>query len=253
MEDLNLKNQLTTETHDFFPLDPDFEKEVDSLADDLAEKAAQEQKDENKLLPFDALKERIKEEIKDSLLMRKLGRTLFQATSIINDEGTNLSQDERQHLIADFAKALERLDKMELNDLDNKTFQQITEITQKTLDIIEVIGQHKYAQGDYRGCSALFTLLCLLNPVNFNYWTRLGIAKQECQNFEEALDAYDQALTLNPEDVRDHLFSAECFVRLGDKNQAKDECKTIKDLINNEKNQDWDNYLSSLERAVNDL
>lgn len=96
-------------------------------------------------------------------------------------------------------------------------------------DANTVAAQYKVAYdlfqaADYKNAAAAFSYLVTLNPYEYTYWMGLGVSKQSERLFEEAIVAYTMAEAIDPKNPLPHLYLAQCFYTL----QQKD--KTIEHL-----------------------
>lgn len=77
-----------------------------------------------------------------------------------------------------------------------------------------------YEKGDYHSAAQLFTQLVLTDPFSEHYWKGLAGSKQSAGEFLAALQAWSLVCLLCESDPQPHFHAAECFLSLGDKQEA---------------------------------
>jgi len=248
-----LKNSTAKQNQAFIASrDPELEKRIDSIAEKLASQEAKKQIQYNKLLPLNALKMQLKKEFENALIMNEIEVSLSQAILILMAEGPRIFDSAIwDKALFDLENGLDRLCHLDIESVPSKTFQSLMGISNETLNMIETIGIQKYSDKAISESSNLFILLCILNPSYFGYWTRLGISYHASMHFAKALDAYDRALSLKPNDILIQLFRVECLYQLSERILVKELCATLKQQIGNEKVPEiWRNYFATLEKAI---
>ncbi|MBR4012605.1 MAG: tetratricopeptide repeat protein, partial [Spirochaetaceae bacterium] len=60
------------------------------------------------------------------------------------------------------------------------------------------MGEIYIRQSKFNHADIAFTQAVKTEPLKDYWWTRLGYAREMSQNYEIALEAYEQAITLNP-------------------------------------------------------
>lgn len=77
-----------------------------------------------------------------------------------------------------------------------------------------------YEGQEYKKAGALFTRLVMTNPFFPFYWKGLAASKQMQRDYEAALHAW-ALFSLLDTGTEGHLHAAECFIQIGDKEEAK--------------------------------
>lgn len=77
-----------------------------------------------------------------------------------------------------------------------------------------------YEKGDYRGAVHLFTQLVLTDPFSTCYWEGLASSKQMAREYLAAVHAWSLVALLKDKDPMPHFHAAECFLSMGDKEEA---------------------------------
>ncbi|MGC8718448.1 MAG: SycD/LcrH family type III secretion system chaperone [Thermodesulforhabdaceae bacterium] len=101
------------------------------------------------------------------------------------------------------------------------TLQEVKGFTDEQMEAIYSIGYNLYQAGKYNDAVQVFTWLGIFNPFVSKYWLGLGASLQMIKDFENALNAYAvAAITSEPEDPVPHLHAGECYVGMGDIEEA---------------------------------
>jgi len=189
---------------------------------------------ENMLISPELKKARVREELKETLEMKDLSSQIEMAFEEILQTATqDLSSDESSILMKDFMHAALVLDHFDPQTPMEKTFQQILEISQLSIESIYKIALMRFDEEHYDKCLALFTLLTLLRPDIADYWFKSAIAAQYAKNEDMALYNYSIAKQIDPELAMAHIFSAECYLRKGMRSEAKGEVAEAKKILAN--------------------
>lgn len=156
----------------------------------------------NSSIPFEQQLEKKRAEYQKLLELSDLKSKIQKAVELIQKE---IKDD---MLLEELADAAEMLSIQPLR------------ISQKTFDTLFVFGKDKFEQGQVEDACAIFTLLTVLGPGWFRHWLYLGATLQELKEYKEAIEAYKNAISIMEEEPLSHLFTAECFLDLSDKQQA---------------------------------
>lgn len=261
MKDLELENSLKKmkanqeHTDDKTHMPVDLERDIEALAEELANEEVQKKPPGNELMSLQAYKSKLKEEIKETLQMREVGESLSMGIFMIMQQGKNyLDLAAFTQVIDEFESAFDHLMKMDSTAGIDKTFKELAAISDDTVGYIEKMAIQKHKEKDFISSMRLFVLLTVLIPNNFMYWIRLGINHQEVRNFNDALKAYSRAFHLNAINIPNHVFMAECYLEMGDKINALQECELLKVLIETQEVESrWKEHFSVLNRIVNEM
>ena len=119
----------------------------------------------------------------------------------------------------------EELDK-EIKDLAKKLFEdgatlgELKGITSRELNAVYQMGLGFYNTGRYDDAEKVFAFLVMFDHLEAKYWTALGAVQQVKKNFEKAKTAYTQAALLDIHAPKPQYYVAECFLALGQKDDA---------------------------------
>jgi tetratricopeptide (TPR) repeat protein len=154
-------------------------------------------------------------ELREELQPGELSQAIEFSLALLKREGAHyLDLHTNEALQQAFISAMARIDSLNLADLHIDNFAQLLSLSQGNLQAIATVAIAKYRAEQFDAAQSLLIFLTILQPDNFDYWYRLGIAAQHCGNFPLALRAYAVALKLNDELPGAHLFSAVCFLKL---------------------------------------
>lgn len=99
------------------------------------------------------------------------------------------------------------------------------DISCDTEHLLYEYGYDAYTHSHFQKAVAVFRFLILLNPNEGRTWFALGSAlmmlSQDSDTAKQAIQAFTIAEMHAPNDVRPHLFKAECLIRCGNKADAK--------------------------------
>ena len=125
------------------------------------------------------------------------------------------------------------LDK-DIKDLAKKLFQdgatlgELKGVTRRELNAVYQMGLGFYKTGRFDDAEKVFTFLVMFDHLESKYWLALGAVQQVKKQFEKAKAAYVQATTLDLHNPKPQYYAAECFLALG---QREDALATIDTLL----------------------
>jgi tetratricopeptide (TPR) repeat protein len=228
-------------------LDKELDKEIDAYVDSMPI-----EEDPNPLQSSKMKRESIRHDIKEAVQLPELSKLLESAVGLIFLEGAKYLTSEQNHqLIADFTNASTIFSNLHLSDTTDKNLQELTQISDDSMKSMVTIAIAKFTEERFEDSLALFSLLSILNPAYSEYWFRMGIAAQKCQNYELASRAYEAATQLDPKLIGARLFASECFTERQMPDQARAEIAAAKKIAEeNPVDQMWLDLLQSLESTL---
>lgn len=126
------------------------------------------------------------------------------------------------------------------------TLQEVKGFTDDQMEAIYSIGYNLYESGKYSDAVQVFTWLGIFNPFISKYWLGLGASLQMIKDFENALNAYAvAAITSEPEDPVPHLHAGECYVGMGNLEEARKAFQTAADF-----SKDKSKYIKIYKKAM---
>lgn len=206
------------------PLGKMLNEQLDMMADQLA---AADDPATLKLISPALRRAQLREELAQELKMPELTSHLNVALKILLTEEHECLEaaaiQEIQDTFGKIAVLLDKRDVLDIQRLETAALKEVLGISDSCLESIAKIAIYKYTQEQYVDCTSLFALLTALNPENWDYWYRLGIAAQACDLKDLAVRAYQAASELNPDSCEPHIFAAECLLDLNEPAQAHTE------------------------------
>jgi len=103
---------------------------------------------------------------------------------------------------------------------EGKTFQQILEYSDETMDKFYKVGYESFEKQNYEKSAEIFTFLTTLNPTIFNYWLGLGMSEHMLEDDHAALLAYAMASMVDASNPIPHYHSASCYRSILDDESA---------------------------------
>jgi len=230
-----------------------FELAEDKLFDYLIEKGGLLDDPSNKLLlPPSQQRAKLKKELHEAAENLDLDIDLAPALHILTEEGTSYLDaemyEEMARQLADVPIYLEQLD---LSQPPKESLYASLHISENTMLSIYKIGVAKYEEENLEAALSLFGFLATLDHQNEEWLYRLGITATQMEEWDQALKAFTFALFRNPDLLGARLFSAECYLMLGQKYEANEEIKEAKRLIQLTSPEPfWLETLTTLEGAI---
>src|SRR5512137_1712845 len=112
-----------------------------------------------------------------------------------------------------FAKLVEFIAKKFLRG--EVTLADLLNLNEKEIEVIFLMGHYLYNYGKYQAALNVFSVLTLYKPFVSRYWRAAGAANQALKKFNEAIVAYDMALTTNLNDVISYTYRGESKISVG--------------------------------------
>lgn len=105
--------------------------------------------------------------------------------------------------------------------IDGGTMKELKGLTTEDCEAIYSVGLNAYKVGSYEDADTVFRYLVLLDHLCPKYWIALGAVQQMRRDFQKAVSSYGYASFLDLENPKPQYHAAECFLALGDKENAK--------------------------------
>lgn len=186
----------------------------------------------NLLIPPSLQRAKLKKDLREAAELLDLNIDLSPALQILKEEGASyLDSAVYEEMIDQLSKIAFYLDQLDFSKPPKASLSSSLHISESTLQAIYKIGLAKYDEDKLDDSLSLFGLLASLDHENEEYLFRLGIVATKMESWDLALKAYTYALYLNPDLLGARIFSAECYVKLGRIEDAKEEIKDAKEMI----------------------
>ena len=117
---------------------------------------------------------------------------------------------------------------------DGATLGELKGITRRELNAVYQMGLGFYNTGRYDDAEKVFTFLVMFDHLEPKYWMAAGAVQQVKKNFEKAKAAYVQAAMLDIHSPKPQYYVAECYLALGQKEDAIASLDTLLEYCNGE-------------------
>lgn len=206
--------------------------------------------DSNKLLPPEARRAKIEQEVRASADFSELGKFISLAFEILKNKGsTYLDKNENEILQQSLDELCRKLENQDLKELTHEKLKMAFAMSTESRKLILKIGIEKFLQEKIDDSLAIFTFLCTVEEEEADYWFRLGLIAKKSNNYELALRALTTTSRLAPDFIGAHLYAAECYIKTGRYGDAKSELKEAKNCENS-KDEEWREQILEVERQL---
>lgn len=207
----------------------------------------------NTLLPKHLRQAQKEAKIKESLELPELYLHLEEALKILAQEGERyLGLNDYTVVQQSFNEAIKILDTDDLKKIQLESIGKTLSISSVTTDAIFKIALDKFDEKAFPAALSLITLLAVFYPDNFEYWYRSGIISQLLENYDYALKAYAIAYALNEKLIGARVFSTECYLKLGQTQEAIAELKEAQRMAEEQDlPKEWSSQINELKQNVN--
>lgn len=103
---------------------------------------------------------------------------------------------------------------------NNATLKELQGITNAELEAVYSLAFGYYQTGKYDEAGKLFQFLVLFDHLNPKFWLGVGAVQQIRKDYKAAIQSYCYASFLDLSNPKPQLHAAECYVALGDKENA---------------------------------
>ncbi|MBA2727112.1 MAG: hypothetical protein H0U49_02950 [Parachlamydiaceae bacterium] len=229
-----------------------FELAEDQFLDFLIDKEGLLGDPKNNLLPPAQQRKKLKKDLHESAKQLDLDIDLAPALQILRDEGaTYLDEEKYREMIDQLNKIPIYLDQLNLTEVPKVSLCTSLHIFESTLDSINKVAVAKYDEGNFEASYSIFGLLATLDHENEELLYRLGITATQMEKWVEALKSFTYALYLNSDLIGARVFSAQCFLKLEKVEDAKEEIKEARRLIEvTSTDPIWKELLASIESSL---
>lgn len=200
-------------------------------------------------LSEEALRQKMEKEARESTDLSEFGGYVDAAVKIFRNEGLEyLGVDASQSILSALEEISNRLHAIDPEHINETTLSEALSCSDEVNSSIFKIGIEKYSQGLINDAIAIFTFLTLVASDEPDYWYRLGILLQQEGEFERALRVYKIASNIDPELIGPCLFAAECYLNLGEMEQAEESFALAKNIKETQEIQEeWQDLFAALE------
>lgn len=132
-----------------------------------------------------------------------------------------MDKEINEEMIAETAKKLVE---------DVTTVRDLKGITDGEMEAIYSLGFNFYNTGRIDDAEKVFKFLVMFDHMNPKYWIGMGAIQQVKRNFAGAVTSYGFASFLDLRDPKPQFHAAECYVALGDKENALSALAALKEF-----------------------
>lgn len=204
---------------------------------------AEKENYQSALESFELHKERQRQQIEQRL--KELQEEYYTAYEVcfeqlIGDSSSRppLSRNEKETILFEIKRGQKNLlDAIQSNHLEaalneGKTFQQILEYSDNTLEKFYFVGIECIDKKDFKKAKDVFTLLVLINPQYPNFWVSIAVCQRELEDWNAALQACMTAQAIDVANPLPYLYASECYAKLKDHSHAIEQAEKALEHIN---------------------
>ena len=114
------------------------------------------------------------------------------------------------------------------------TVRELKGITDAEMEAIYSMGYSFYNTGRYDDAEKVFRFLVLFDHLEPKYWIGLGAAQQVKKLYGDAITSYGYASFLDLDNPKPQYFAAQCFLALGDKDNALSAIAALEKFCSND-------------------
>lgn len=204
----------------------------------------------------ETLKKEHRRKIVDYLNMKELHNSLLQADRLIRNDLSLVAPEEFQRVKQEldlcgnpFLKYVEFLKRDKRKD--RELFYQKCGFFENSLESIYKLIAHYIKVNQNERARDIAIFLTLQNPMHPSFWHALGVSLQSLKKYEGAIDAFKLVKTLNPQDPSAFIYTAECYLDMGDEAKATEEFNAVQQLIEKAPSGSWRNSFHYIQNILN--
>ncbi len=212
----------------------------------------QEGNPNNKLLSSELRREKLEQELRNTLDSTEVEGFLLDAVKIVHSQGKQyLDEKSYTALIEELNQVRDRLEVIDLENLDEEKLREAFSISPEGQSSILKIAIAKFNEGLLSEALSIFTFLSNLDFSNYDYAYRLGLIAQQNGRNDLALQAFTEVSQLNPEFIGSHLFAAQCYLDMHERENAIKELSEAKELLKStEGGEEWRELIVNFEQLL---
>lgn len=207
----------------------------------------------SKLQPKEERRKKLELELSETLDFSEIGEFIDKAVLILNDRKSCscLTDEEHRLVLEDLEKLRLQINSLEFNELSDETLKTAYSISKSVSTSIFNVGLSKFHDGLLPESLALFSFLSLLESDDPDIAYRLGIISQKNGRYDLALRAYTAASALEPTLIGSRLFAAQCYLSIGQPENALKEIEDAKQIFKiSDVQGEWKTLVSDLEGLI---
>ncbi len=235
-----------------------FELAYDQLFDHIVENLPSNNiTSENVFIPKSLQRSKYKKDLINDTQFLNLEISLNSAIDFLTNKNecqSYLSPEEHEEIVEQFSTISRYLEQIDFKRPLSKKLYSLLHITESCMESILKVGTAKYNDKDFETSMAIFALLSSLDNENGQYWYRHGIAAVQMGKLGLALQAFAFTLYFNTEVLGARLFSADCYLKMNQIDDAKAEIQEAKSIVEKiSPEQIWIDLLSDIDKRASTL
>lgn len=243
MQDGDLFKAKSREKKVIIPIEVEMEKLVNDYVNAL-------EMQKNLLLPVQEQRAKVKFEILE--ILKKLSAEAESAMHILKSEiDKDPSSEVNQLLLSELNNSATHIAEHKAETINTANLQSLAKISDTSMQTMANIATAMFNENRYEDSLSIFSFLSIFSPEYDEYWFRKGIAAQMCKKYDLALGAYAVVSQLDPNHIGSRLFSAECWLKSGQREKAIEEYTIAKGIIkNDQEHKEWLDLLNMIKTMI---
>lgn len=195
---------------------------------------------------------KLEQELLEAVDMPEFGQYLSSAIQILEHEGGNyLEKEEYQSLLSEIDTLRSHIENLDLNTVDDSSLKEALAVPASARASILKVGISKFTEELFQDSLSIFTLLSTLDTEDPDYWYRVGLTAQRSKQYPLAIKAYAACSDLAPEFLGARIFSAQCYLKTGNKDQALSQLAEAKNILKTSKaEEEWSTQIENIEELL---
>ncbi|MBA3238171.1 MAG: hypothetical protein H0T62_07490 [Parachlamydiaceae bacterium] len=205
---------------------------------------------ENKMLSPGEKRAQLEQKVRASLDFAEFGSYIESAFKIIRTDGPQyLDKADYKSVMDSLDKLNQQLTSLDITKLCGNSLRNALVLPKKIQQLILKVGIDKFITESYDNSLALFSFLSLTDPEEPDYWYRLGLVAQKCENYVLALKAFAATSLLAPDFIGARIFAAQCYLHSGSGDDAEAELLEATRILKGsaEMAGEWQKYVEDID------
>lgn len=186
----------------------------------------------SQLLSPELKRAKMKSEMLEAVQLSELNQQIELALTLLKNEGLKiLGKETYESMLENLVSAANTFGSMDLSQEPTETFGKLLGFSDLTMQACSTIANAKFKDAHFTDALALCILMSTLAPQNPYHWYRTGIAAQNAQKYDLALQAYEATAELDPTLYEVWLFAVQCYLSQGLYSEARTAFNKAKEAI----------------------
>lgn len=101
------------------------------------------------------------------------------------------------------------------------TFKELKHLSDETMESVYSVAYNLYQSGKYAEAIKVFQFLCFYDHYSTKYYLGLGACRFMQKEYQNAIEFFGFAASMNTDDPRPMLYIGDCYLALGEGDSAK--------------------------------